>query len=69
MAKQKKVNQEEKVSSAKILIQLYLSGKLTQWDLTKRLGREGMNYTKIDKNARLEFVIRGAGIERTVLTF
>lgn len=69
MPKQKKVNQEEKISSARILIQLYLSGKLTQWDLTKRLNREGMNYTKIDKNAKLEFVIRGAGIERTVLTF
>lgn len=43
----KVVNQTEKIESAKILIRLYLDGKLSLWDLTKRLGREGMNHTKI----------------------
>ena len=65
----KVVNQTEKIDSAKILIRLYLDGKLSLWDLTKRLEREGMNHTKIEKPGRLTFVIRGKGIERTELEF
>lgn len=65
----KVVNQSEKIQSARLLIDLYLNGKLSLWGLTKRLEREGMNHTKIEKSGRLIFVIRVKGIERTELEF
>lgn len=63
------VNQSEKVSQARLLIELYLDGKLSLWDLTKRLERLGMKHTKIEKSGKLIFVIRGKDIKDTRLEF
>lgn len=68
MAK-KKISQEEKISSAKILVENHLNGRLTPGELQSKLNREEMNYTKVHRNSTLIFVIRGKGIERTELVF
>lgn len=63
------INQSEKISQARLLIELYLDGKLSLWDLTKRLERSGMKHTKIEKSGKLIFVIRGKDIKDTRLEF
>jgi len=68
MAK-KITSSHEMISSAKILIENHLNGHLTPRQLQEKLGREGMNYTKVHRNSTLIFVVRGKGIERTELTF
>lgn len=65
----KSVNQEEKISTAKIFVENHLSGHLTPSQLQNKLNREGLNYTKLHRNNMLIFVIRGKGIERTELIF
>lgn len=59
----------EKINKSRTLIETYLNGRLTLWDLTKRLGRLGIKHTKIEKSGRLIFVIRGKDIEDTRLEF
>lgn len=67
--KKQEISQEEKISHAKLLIELYLNGKLTLWDLNKRLSSEKMRHTKIEKPGKLIFVIRGEGIQDARLQF
>lgn len=69
MAKKLKVNVNEKIATAKIFIENHLSGHLTPLQLQGKLNREGMNYTKVHRNNKLIFVIRGNGVERTELIF
>lgn len=65
----KSVNQEEKIATAKIFVENHLSGHLTPSELQKKLNRDGLNYTKLHRNNKLIFVIRGEGIKRTELLF
>lgn len=65
----KKINETEKIATAKIFIENHLAGHLTPNQLQIKLNREGLNYTKVHRNSTLIFVIRGKGIQRTEITF
>lgn len=64
-----KQTESELIATAKIFVENHLAGHLTPNELQSKLNRAGLNYTKVHRNSKLIFVIRGNRIKRTELIF
>lgn len=65
----KRPTESELIETARIFVENHLNGYLTPNELQRKLGNNGLNYTKLHRNNTLIFVIRGNGVKRTELKF